>query len=139
MKRNSGKCAAMVLGLLTLVGCAGPQSLVTIESGVGETVVDMKAGNFKFVPNNIKAYRGVIVFRIENISDTEHNFTLKDPQGHVLQDVDIPPRGTITVKAQLFQPGVYTFYCDEAFHSTLGMKGSIEVVGGQGEKGPGEK
>ncbi|MCL5022337.1 MAG: cupredoxin domain-containing protein [Nitrospirae bacterium] len=132
MKENFRKWSAMLFGLLVLAGCAGSQPPVTFEPETGQTVVGMKAENFKFVPNNIKVRKGVVLFRIENVSGSEHNFTLKDPQDHVLRDVRIPPQGTVTVRVDFAEPGAYTFFCDEPFHAVLGMKGGIEVVGAPG-------
>ena len=60
---------------------------------------------------------------------SEHNFTLTDPEGAVIEDVDIPRDKTIEIKVTFSRAGIYNFYCNKPFHSALGMKGQIEVVG----------
>jgi len=130
MLKGSKGLIAFWLGLLLAVAaCASQQPLVTIGPSKGETVIEAKASNFKFEPNNIKAYKGdELVFRIENISGTGHNFTIKDPEGHTLQSLPLPPKETTTVKVTLSEGGTYEFYCDKPFHSAFGMKGRVEVV-----------
>ena len=120
--------AVFASALLAFAACASQQPLVTIGQAKGEVVLAMKASDFIFEPNNIKAYRGdVIVLKIENISGAGHNFTIKDPQGNTVQNVGLPSKETVTVKVPLAEPGTYEFYCDKPFHSGFGMKGRIEV------------
>jgi len=115
--------------LLVLAACASQQPLVTIGPAKGEIILPMKASSFSFEPNNIKAYRGdVVVLKIENISGSGHNFTIKDPQGKTLQDVGLPSKETVTLKVSLSDTGTYEFYCDKPFHSSYGMKGQIVVI-----------
>jgi uncharacterized cupredoxin-like copper-binding protein len=115
--------------ILMLAGsCASRQPLVTIAPVGGETVVGMKASDFKFVPNNIRAYKGdVLLLRIENTSDTGHNFTIQDPEENTLHSVPLPPKETVTVRVELSETGTYEFYCNRPFHAALGMKGWIRV------------
>ena len=121
--------AICVCVLLAVAACAGLQPQVTVGPETGEKVIAMKASNFKFVPNNIKAYRGdLIMLEVENVSDSEHNLTIKDPHGQVLQNADIPPKKTVAFRITLPEAGEYDFYCDEPFHATFGMKGRIEVI-----------
>ena len=128
MQKNFVRLALWTGLLLVVASCAGRQPLVTIEPSKGETTIDMKADNFKFQPNNIKAYQGdVLILRIENISKTEHNFTIEDPQGRALQSVPLPAGKTTSVKIPLSARGTYEFYCDKPFHSAFGMKGWIKV------------
>lgn len=130
-KKSKGLIAVFVTVLLAFAACASQQPLVTIGPAKGEIVLAMKVSDFTFEPNNIKAYRGgEIVLNIENISGTGHNFTIKDPQGNTVQNVALPPKETVTVKAPLSEAGTYEFYCDKPFHSTLGMKGQIVVIQG---------
>jgi uncharacterized cupredoxin-like copper-binding protein len=70
----------------------------------------------------------LIVFRIENISGSGHNFTITDPKGNTLQSVSLPSKETTTVKVPLPEAGTYGFYCDKPMHSGFGMKGSIEAA-----------
>ncbi len=127
--RPLGQMAVLCFVALALTAaCAGRQPLVTIVPAKGETVVAMKASNFKFVPNNIRAYKGdMLLFKIENTSGTGHNFTLEDPAGNTLKSVPLPPHQSVVVKTELPEAGTYEFYCDRPFHAALGMKGWIRV------------
>jgi plastocyanin len=129
--KSKGLTAVFVTVLLAFAACASQQPLVTIGQAKGEMVLAMKASNFTFEPNNIKAYRGdIIALKIENISGAGHNFTIKDPQGNTVQNVGLPSKETVTVKVPLAEAGTYEFYCDKPFHSTSGMKGQIVVIQG---------
>ncbi|HSR10179.1 MAG TPA: cupredoxin domain-containing protein [Thermodesulfobacteriota bacterium] len=111
---------------LFFFACAGQQKPVTVETG--EKPVVIKASEFKFEPNDLRARKGeVLTIKVENVSNTIHNLTVKNPQGTVVADVNIAPNGATTTKIKLAEPGTYPFYCNRTFHSTLGMKGKIEV------------
>ncbi len=127
-KKSKGFIAICVGFLLMTMACAGQQPLVTLGPAKGEVVLGVKASDFKFEPNNIKAFKGdIIVFRIENTSGTGHNFTVQDPQGRALQSVALPQKETVEIRVALSEAGIYEFYCDKPFHSGFGMKGRIEV------------
>ena len=130
MQRRRTLRLIVCLALLSLVAaCAGLQPQVTVGREEGEKVLTIKAASFKFEPNNIEAYmEDVIMLKVENISGAEHNFTLEDPRGHVLQNLNLPPGKTVEVRVVLSEPGVYHFYCNKPFHTFLGMKGRIEVL-----------
>ena len=122
-----GVCIGVILAVTACAGSQQPQ--VTLGQAKGEVTLEMKASDFKFEPNNIKAYKGdSIVFRIENISGSGHNFTITDPKGNTLQSVSLPSKETTTVKVPLPEAGTYGFYCDKPMHSGFGMKGSIEAA-----------
>src|SRR5271169_2284057 len=119
-------CVVMVL---LLAGCAGLQPQVALGEKEGEKVLDLKADSFKFGPNNIKAFEGdTVLFRIENSSDSAHNFTITNPQKQVLNSIALPARKTVDIKVSFTDPGIYEFYCDKPLHSSFGMKGQVEVV-----------
>lgn len=119
--------AGITVILLTAVACATQQQQVTIGRQ-GEKAIAIKADNFKFEPNNLKAAKGdEIIFRIENVSGAEHDFTVKDPLGNKIKSVDLPSKKTTTVKVEFPKTGTYEFYCDKPLHSSLGMKGRILV------------
>jgi plastocyanin len=118
-----------VFSLMVISGCAGVQNQVAVNPEQAEKIINMEAGSFKFVPNNIRAYEGdTILFKITSVSEIKHNFTLKDPFGAIIESVDLPPKQTIDVRAVLSRAGKYPFYCDKTLHSTFGMKGEIEVL-----------
>ncbi len=116
----------IVVFVLVSFACAGRQTPITVEPG--EKPVVIKASNFKFKPDYLKARKGeVLTLQVENVSGTTHNLTVMSPEGKLLADVDIPPKGSATTKVRLAEAGIYPFHCHERFHSTLGMKGKIEV------------
>ncbi|HMK42629.1 MAG TPA: cupredoxin domain-containing protein [Dissulfurispiraceae bacterium] len=120
-----------------LSACAGLQQQVEIGAGETGKIIEMEAASFTFTPNNIKAYQGeTITIRITNSSDADHDFTLKDPAGAILQGISLPARQTAMIKVVLADAGVYTFYCDKPFHSLLGMKGQIESIKRQKSPAP---
>ena len=134
MKRMSEVLVMWAVMVLWLGGCASLQPQVALSEKQGEKVVELKAESFKFEPNNIKAFDGdAVLFRIENSSDSAHNFTIKNPQQQILNSVALPAGKTVEIKVSFAEPGVYEFYCDKPLHSSLGMKGQVEVV----KKGPG--
>lgn len=118
--RTAGVLASIALAL---AGCSGKQPQVMIQE---EKTLAMEASSFEFRPNNIRAAQGdTVALDITNISDTGHNFTVENPQGRVIQSVDLPPGETVHVEIALEQPGGYDFYCNKPFHPTFGMKGRI--------------
>ena len=91
--------------------------------------MELKAENIKFEPNNIKAFEGdTVLFRIENSADSAHNFTITNPQQQIINSIALPAKKTVEIKVSFAEPGVYEFYCDKPLHSSLGMKGQVEVV-----------
>ena len=121
--------AMLLLGLLAIVACARLGAPVTAKSPEeGKRLIHLEASSFKFKPNNIRVPEpGPLTLAVENISDAEHNITIKNPKGHVLKSVNLPPKKKISVTLDLTDPGKYEFYCDKPFHDTLGMKGQIQV------------
>jgi plastocyanin len=116
--------------VLILFSCAELQKQVILDQEKKENIIVVKVHNYKFEPNNIFTYEGnTILFKIENVTISEHNFTLTDPEGTVIEDVDISRDKTIEIKVTFSRTGIYNFYCNKPFHSALGMKGQIEVVG----------
>ncbi len=115
-----------LLVLLLAIGACAGQKAVTVERG--QKTVQMKASDFKFDPNLIRAQKGeVINIQVENVAGITHNITVKSPEEKLLADVDIPPKGKATAKVNLAEAGTYPFYCNKPLHSTMGMKGKIEV------------
>ena len=121
--------AILLTGALTVVGCAGLGSPVTVKSSEeGKRVVHVKVSSFKFEPNNIRVPEaGPLTLALENIADIEHNITIKTSKGQILKSVDLAPGHTISITVDLPDTGKYEFYCDKLFHASLGMKGQIQV------------
>ena len=135
MKRMSGVLAIWAVTVPLIAGCASLQPQVALSEKESEKVVELKAESFKFEPNNIKAFEGdTILFRIENSSDSAHNFTITNPQQQIIKSVDLPAKKTVEIKVSFAEPGVYEFYCDKPLHPSFGMKGQVEVV--KKEPGP---
>jgi plastocyanin len=105
------------------------QPLTVVNAPEGKAVVEMKASDFKFTPNNLEARAGDrLEFRIENVSGKNHNFTIKNPRGEILRSVALPAHQTVTLTLDLPDDGTYHFYCDVDLDAALGMKGWITVT-----------
>ncbi len=116
------------MGVL-LAGCFSLQPQIVLSGKESKKVVGLKAESFKFEPNNIRVFEGdTVLFRIENSSDSAHNFTITDPQQQVLQSVALPAKKEVDLNVSFEESGVYEFYCDKPLHSSFGMKGRVEVV-----------
>ncbi len=126
--KTSMKLVLWVWVPLVLLSCAhAQQESVTVPKD--EKTLTIKAENFKFEPNSIQAHQGdVLTLQIENTAGGDHNFTLKSPRGATLVNKDLPAKATTPVKITLSESGTYDFYCDKPLHSTMGMKGKIEVA-----------
>ncbi len=129
MRSNMRKTAiGFAIALLFILGCASRQPQVEAVLTQGEKTIDMKVSSYEFKPNNIKANQGdTIVLNITNISGSQHNFTIKDPGGKIIHNVELLPNKTEHVRITFTEKGTYDFYCDKPFHPTLGMKGRVEV------------
>jgi plastocyanin len=129
MKKVFTSLSLILILTLLFLACASLQRQVTVDHSRNGRTVTMKASNFKFEPNNILTYRGdTIKFKVENVSSSEHNFTITDPAGDVLQSVDIPAGKTVNIAVSFSETGIYHFHCDEFLHSFFGMKGRVEVA-----------
>lgn len=118
-------CIALIF---VIVGCgtAQRQQPIAVEKGKGE--VQMEARDFAFEPSVIKLSGDTLTLKINNVTGTEHNITVKDPQGKVLADRDLPPHQVTMVNLKFPASGIYEVSCDKTFHASLGMKGRIEVT-----------
>ena len=129
MKRKSEVFAIWAVTVLLLAVCTSLQPQVALSEDESEKVVELKADSFKFEPNNVKISEGeTVLFRVENISNSTHNFTIKDPQKEILKSEALPAKKTVDIKVSFAEPGVYEFYCSKPFHSSFGMKGQVEVA-----------
>jgi uncharacterized cupredoxin-like copper-binding protein len=130
MRPDSKRSVFVILvAIAALAACAGRGKVQTAApmSG-GGSMITIEAGNHKFSPHDIRVEKpGLLAIEVKNVSGTEQNFTLKDLRGKVLKSVDPHPGGSVIFNVELPEPGVYTFYCNKTFHSTLGMHGQIIV------------
>jgi plastocyanin len=126
------KKAILVLlaGMLALGACAGVQEKPQeVAAKAGERKVAMTASSFKFEPSALRVQgTGSLVIEVKNVESMGHNLTVKSPAGSVLKSVDLPGNSTTKVDLKLSEKGKYEFYCDKTMHTTMGMKGVIEVV-----------
>ena len=130
MRPDSKRWVFVILAAITaLVGCAGRGKVQTAAPmSSGGSIIMIEAGNHKFLPHKIRVEKpGLLAIEVKNVSGSEQNFTLKDLHGKILKSVYPHPGGSVIVNVELPEPGVYTFYCDKAFHSSLGMHGRIIV------------
>jgi plastocyanin len=124
--------ALLSLIFLYIGACAAPQTATKVSVvGDKKDTVEVTADNFNFEPSIIEVKAGDTLFlKITNISSSSHNLTVKDPDGKVIQNVDLPENKTTKVELRFKQPGTYEFYCNKPFHKTMGMKGHFEVIAG---------
>ncbi len=128
--RRAAISIAALFFLAAAASCAGLQKQVSLNEITKTHTIEIKASNFKFEPNNIRVSQGDrVTFRLENTAGILHDFTLEDPGGKIIRDVDLPAKKTVEVPVAFEKTGIYKFYCDRPFHKQLGMKGQVEVVG----------
>jgi YVTN family beta-propeller protein len=88
----------------------------------GQTTVELEADEYYFKPTFLQGVPGQrLRLEIENESGTLHNISL--PEQHL--DMDIPPKGTVTVEVVFPASGTVRFFCK--FHEALGMHGALRV------------
>jgi plastocyanin len=128
--RNRNVIACSVLLCIFVIGCAAQQSPLALTASGREKGVLIEVKSFEFRPNIIKMDGPqTLSLNIKNVSSTEHNFTLKNPEGEIIKSVNLPEGKTVSVEIVLPRTGTYPFYCDKTFHASLGMKGAVEVSG----------
>ena len=108
-------------------GCSGTPEVPADAAVAGDgQVVALKAGSYSFTPGHIRARAGgELLLEVENLSGSDHNITVETPEGRTLLSVDLPRREKVNLKVRLKSAGIYPFTCDQPFHATMGMKGTI--------------
>ncbi len=91
--------------------------------------VDIELRSFSFYPNHIAILKdkSPFTFRLKNVADIKHNFTLIDRQKKILIKADLLPNESTTVTIDPLEPGNYTFYCNRFLHRRAGMEGMFMV------------
>lgn len=125
---RGGTRTLLLLSMLAfLTACAGtPDGQGTFTLPAGENTAALTAKSYSFSPESIAARAGeTLVLQVENSSGSDHNITIEGPAGRTLRSVDLPARERIPVTILLEKTGRYRFYCDQPYHTTLGMEGEI--------------
>lgn len=129
MKKSGLLNLCILLPLLVLSACAGQVSRVTVAPGPGAKAVAIQASSFAFAPAHIVAHQGDrLLLKVTNAADTTHNLSVKDPQGDVVLNEDLPVGASVDISLDLTEAGTWKFFCNRPFHELLGMSGRIEVV-----------
>jgi YVTN family beta-propeller protein len=88
----------------------------------GQQTIELEADDYYFQPTFLQGEPGQrLTLAIENESGTLHNISL--PDQHL--DLDIPPKGKVTVDVVFPASGAMRFFCK--FHEALGMHGALRV------------
>jgi YVTN family beta-propeller protein len=88
----------------------------------GQKAIELEADEYYFKPTFLQGAPGQrLTLEIENESGTLHNISL--PEQHL--DMDIPPKGKVTVDVVFPTSGAVRFFCK--FHEALGMHGALRV------------
>jgi len=88
----------------------------------GQTTVELEADEYYFKPTFLQGAPGQrLTLEIENESGTLHNISLPEQR----LDMDIPPKGKVTVEVVFPASGAVRFFCK--FHEALGMHGALRV------------
>ncbi len=112
-------------GLVALVA-TGPGTRLLPRAGAAATV-HLSAKEFAFVPKEVSAPSGEIVFVVKNEGAIEHNFVLEDGAKKKAAEIAVlEPAQALEVGATL-KPGVYQIYCTLPGHKDVGMSGTLTV------------
>lgn len=92
--------------------------------------IDVRETEFGLAPANPRIPRpGVVEFNVRNAGQTVHALEVEGPKGEV-ETEQIQPGKSATLRAQLSEPGEYTWYCPVGDHKDQGMEGKVTVGGG---------
>jgi plastocyanin len=129
MRRRIVWSVVLVCGLVLAVSaCGGLQKPVVLEAK-NDYTVNMKLMDYTFEPNNLQVYQGAtLVLKLENMSLKNHNFTIEDPEGNLMQGMDVIAKKTLETKIHFARPGIYKFYSNKFMDKMRGMKGQIIII-----------
>jgi len=107
-------------------------------SSAGDPVVPripVMLGDYRFSPHELTLAAGqTVLLELTNTDRiTPHNFTLRNEEGGLDIDINIPAGGSREVSLSPAVPGSYTFYCNKKFpfvksHRKRGMEGTLVVT-----------
>ena len=128
MRKTTTLIAVLVIGGTLLPG-------LSHASDNGATRITVTLGDYRFTPHQLTINSGqTLVLELHNTdSITPHNFTLKNRDGGLDVDVDVPAGGQREVELTPKVPGSYTFYCSKKLlfmksHRERGMEGTLVVT-----------
>ncbi|MFO7965774.1 MAG: cupredoxin domain-containing protein [Desulfobacterales bacterium] len=129
-KRQHTICFPLLIPTVFMLcsACAGVQEeSETIHMDRPEALT-MEMGSFYYKPDHIVLENGgTLLIHLTNVSDSKHNLTVKNPEEEIIATVDLAGGKSGELRLDLRAPGIYPFYCDIPFHTTLGMEGRFEV------------
>lgn len=76
----------------------------------------------KFLPSTIEVESGRRTFKVRNIGELRHTFSLNA----IGEEVTVEPGKTKSMTVEL-SPGTYRYVCRILDHEGLGMKGTLRV------------
>lgn len=115
---------------LAVAACGGNGGEGKAPAGQPVARIDVRETEFKLDPANPRIDKpGVVEFRVQNAGQTIHALEVEGPRGEV-ETEDIQPGKSSTLRAELTEPGEYTWYCPVGGHKEQGMEGKITVARG---------
>jgi uncharacterized cupredoxin-like copper-binding protein len=108
---------------MALVACSPP------AEGMVPDPIAISVADFMIDPEDVTASGPSVRFVVTNDGPTPHNFTVRNEAGEVVAATsDLSAGESETLDAEL-PPGDYTIFCSLAGHASLGMSGTLTVIG----------
>lgn len=135
MRKSEGFVLALVAAVLALVGillgvtALGTQGSAVSASGGGSgsgTVIEVTLAEFTILPNHLMAPPGDITFKVTNIGQMEHDFSI----GGLGKTSTLKPGETKTLELRNVGVGSYKAICTVAGHESAGMVAELMVEQG---------
>ncbi|MFZ2445462.1 MAG: hypothetical protein WAW37_03820 [Syntrophobacteraceae bacterium] len=133
MRKISWKMIVTALVLIVAIsGCSWKKTPAaatkTAPAASVGNLINIQAGTISFEPTLIKLEKpGDFILQVKNVTGSEQNLTIKNPQGKVIKALNVGPKATAISNVELPDPGSYEFYSDKRFHASMVMKGHIVV------------
>lgn len=134
MKKFSIHSMLLIMVVFVAVpGCAWlrksqPQPKPAPATVVEDTMINIEAGSYSLKPDRIRLEKpGQFILQVNNLTGSEQEFVLKDPQGKELKNLHVGSKSTSISNVDLPAPGIYDFRSTKLLRSPLGKKVRIEV------------
>jgi len=92
-----------------------------VLAGDKDTVVTVKSADFAFALSPSVVSAGPVIFRVQNVGATQHDFELVGQKTRVLA------KGDSEDLRAVLKPGTYEYRCTVPGHAEAGMKGVLTV------------